>query len=98
VNGKKSAKSLLNTAFKAIFSSSSGFANGTGLEAMFNVPLGLCIDAEDGSVLVCDSDNHVIRYVLLSRFLLPFFADVYFLVCLFVCLFVCLLVCVFVCF
>jgi hypothetical protein len=38
-----------------------GLVNGTGSEAMFNYPRGLCL-ARDQSVLVCDYNDRIIRY------------------------------------
>ena len=39
-----------------------GQVNGTGLEATFDYPRGLCF-TNDGSLLVCDAGNGIIRYV-----------------------------------
>jgi hypothetical protein len=67
-----------------------GLVNGTGKEAMFNEPRCLCL-ASDGSILVCDSENHVLRYVSMLH---PFCS---LLACLFVCLVGCLFVIFFIC-
>ncbi|MFM9090785.1 MAG: hypothetical protein ACKOUK_03475, partial [Verrucomicrobiota bacterium] len=40
----------------------SGFADGTGAAARFNVPWGIAVDAA-GTVYVADSENHVIRRI-----------------------------------
>jgi hypothetical protein len=46
-----------------------GYVNGTGSQAEFDLPSGLCIDARDGtSVLVSDHNNGVIRYVAFTIF------------------------------
>jgi hypothetical protein len=39
-----------------------GHVNGTGAVAEFDSPSGLCFDTSDGSVLVADHNNGVIRY------------------------------------
>jgi hypothetical protein len=43
-------------------SSQSGYANGTGVKARFNSPVGLCLDAL-GNVYVADSGNNCIRKI-----------------------------------
>jgi hypothetical protein len=42
-----------------------GLQNGNGAAARFNKPFGLALD-EDGSILVADMDNHVVRRVTMT--------------------------------
>jgi hypothetical protein len=40
-----------------------GYADGTGKEARFNAPDAMCVDFDNGRILVCDRLNHCIRAV-----------------------------------
>ena len=50
--------------------SSEGFADGTGKNAKFSIPHGMCFDERSQSLLVCDYKNSKLRRIQLNGVLI----------------------------